>query len=677
MDLPNIKDLMLMRRWASHRGRGFIVIFFLFLLPLLASESAAQLQPSATYNIETRMNLSEVGDVDVLILMKFPDTSSYHTSKQLFGNNKYLLVRQIAQYLSKYLLEIGDPEYNDANRELKFGLKVRGMAVCKQGQWEVETEEGIKLVSKQENTWIFNFTTQSPAGLFNEHIYFQFPKLASEIVYDDAHNSVKFKLPDKYKRKGGKLEVDTKFRETLMSCVYKVYGDPKLGNYWVAKTIFRNTGKGKIEDLKVKYKIRGYTDWSVPNTYSILAPGGTIVDLYYPQLAPEVAQLTSKTPSTLEIEYSYKGADPKQDGKTIYVRGKNEFEHSDITTREAVSWFDNFANVPLLAAFVTKGDPAVRKFVDMVSRASGGVAASLKDEDAVAWLKALYDLEVANGFSYQTPPGLLESVFVQEVKYPRDVLAGKAGTCIDLAILYASCAEATSIRSFLVVIPGHCFPLFVLPSGNILPVEATAIGRASFEEAFKQAQETFQKAQQDGRIILADIEEIWKLGVSPPELPPVPEDCLEKWGIRIPQAGGPVVTLPQIYNTQPVFPPAPPVIPPAPPITPPAPPSPTGVSGVWVGTAYNTTVGMGAKMEMQLQQTGPQVFGYVTVYPPLEGSCQVQGTIYGNSLYLDAVTPVGNYVLEAIIQGNHMEGSYEISSYYDVQQGVIRADRMY
>jgi hypothetical protein len=299
----------------------------------------------------------------------------------------------------------------------------------------------------------------------------------------------------------------------------------------------------------------------------------------------------------------------------------------------------------------------VRKFVDLVSRCSGGAAAALKDEDAVVCIRTLYDLEVVNGFNYQTPPGILESVLVQEIKYPRDVLAGKAGTCIDLAILYASCCEATSLKSFLVMIPGHCFPLFILPSGRPLPVEATAIGRLPFEDACKQAQETLQKAQQDGRIILADIEEIWKQGVSPPELPALPEDCLEKWGIGMPR--GTVATTP-FPTVQPSTPG----------------PQPAGLAGTWTGTAFNTTVGVGARIDLQLQQSETQIVGQITVYPPLQGSGQVQGTIFGNTLYLEATTPFGSYTLEATVQGNHIEGSYVIASFYGTQQGVISVDKM-
>ncbi len=311
---------------------------------------------------------------------------------------------------------------------------------------------------------------------------------------------------------------------------------------------------------------------------------------------------------------------------------------------------------------MTKADPAVRKFVDLVSRYSGGVAAARSDEEAIAWLKALYDLEMANGFNYQTPPGLLEKVIVQEIKYPRDVLSGKAGTCIDLAILYAACAEATDIKSYLIAIPGHCFPVFELPkSHQPFPVESTGIHGLSFEDACRQSHETFRKAQQDGRIIPADIEEIWRQGVSPPELPAVPEDCLEKWGIRMPDE--PPAQIPP-SGFQPTT---------QPPMTSATP----SVAGFWVGTIHNTTVGGVARVEMQLQQSGSGVFGHFKVYPPLVGSGELQGTIYGNSIQLEANSFWAQCSFGATIQGNHMEGTYAFTSWLlGTQQGIIRADRM-
>ncbi len=247
-------------------------------------------QTVRTFIVEEHFNFSEVGDAEISHVTRFPDAASYGWYKQMFGNNKHLIVRQLARYLSKYLLEIDEPEYDDANRELNISLKARGFAVCKYGRWEISIPGGLRLISGDAAKWIFSCTTTTPIGVLSGHTYLQFSEKTRDITFDKAKNLLRYKLSENYE-KGDELEDYIKARETLMPCLYKIYGDPKLGfgNYWVARTVLRNTSKGKIEDIEIRYRIREYSDWSVPNSYSFLPPGGTIVDLYYPQLSPKVA----------------------------------------------------------------------------------------------------------------------------------------------------------------------------------------------------------------------------------------------------------------------------------------------------------------------------------------------------------------------------------------------------
>ncbi|MAG56224.1 MAG: hypothetical protein CMJ83_08040 [Planctomycetes bacterium] len=74
-----------------------------------------------------------------------------------------------------------------------------------------------------------------------------------------------------------------------------------------------------------------------------------------------------------------------------------------------------------------------------------------------------------NDFTYQHPPALtdnsvsFEPARVQNVKFPRDVIRDRSGTCIDLAILYASMANAIGLEAYLCVVPGPCFPVIKMP----------------------------------------------------------------------------------------------------------------------------------------------------------------------------------------------------------------------
>ena len=66
-------------------------------------------------------------------------------------------------------------------------------------------------------------------------------------------------------------------------------------------------------------------------------------------------------------------------------------------------------------------------------------------------------------------------MFAQDIKYPRDVLRAKSGTCIDLAILYATLAESVGMHAYLMLVPGHCFSV-VNVSGQMIAVENTGLG---------------------------------------------------------------------------------------------------------------------------------------------------------------------------------------------------------
>ncbi len=133
---------------------------------------------------------------------------------------------------------------------------------------------------------------------------------------------------------------------------------------------------------------------------------------------------------------------------------------------------------------------------------------------------------------------------MQNVKFPRDVLREKSGACLDLAVFYAAAANAVGIKPYLAVVPGHCFPVFQLPEGGLIGIEATGVeggleqGKiASWEFVVKLASELLEKRMKERLIVLVDVHQLWARGVSNPELEPLPPDILSKWGIQIPKGG--------------------------------------------------------------------------------------------------------------------------------------------
>ena len=328
--------------------------------------------------------------------------------------------------------------------------------------------------------------------------------------------------------------------DAIMSAVYKVYGDPRLG-FWVAKTVVENRGSGPLYDVEVSYRLEGLTEWSEPERFPMVMPGGAVVSLYYPLLPSSLSGLQTATPGRLHVRISYRvspGGEPRvvETTRPLRILGVHDFVFSSLPPSESRGSFqDLFSNYPLLAAWVTPKDPPVEYFADMAAKLAGGAGATLSDEEALRFLEAAWRLSVVNGITYQTEP---ESYWAgrsaQWVKYPRDVLRDRSGTCLDTALFFASVAMSQGLRAYIVLMPGHAFPLIELPSGQLVPVETTLLNeRVGFDEAVETGVRVAEKAF-SGPHLIVDVAGLQAEGITPPELPPMRVEDLH---LVVPGAG--------------------------------------------------------------------------------------------------------------------------------------------
>ncbi len=340
---------------------------------------------------------------------------------------------------------------------------------------------------------------------------------------------------------GGEPKVDLKihYRRQIISAAYKVYGRPEL-KFWVAKTVVRNVGQVPIRNLKISYYIEGYTSWSTPIKYDEVPPGGAVVDLYYPKLPKKVAQQTSPVPTSLYIKISYdKGGRREEivEKKSLEVLGIHDMVYSGLPPEESTPSFqDVFSNAPLLAAWVTPTDPVVREFSDLGNKLAGGAGATLSDREALKSMEGIWNALLKIGVTYKTEPsGYWTGKFAQYVKFPRDTILDREGTCIDLTLMYASLVGAQGlVDTYIVLVPGHAFPIIRLPqSGAMIPVETTMLNSgASLQQAIQTAAVNWQRKFSRGPYLIVDVKTWQASGVTPPELPPLPPDILEKKGIK-------------------------------------------------------------------------------------------------------------------------------------------------
>jgi hypothetical protein len=390
------------------------------------------------------------------------------------------------------------------------------------------------------------------------------------------------KVPD------GELRHQMLANGKVMSGVYKVYGVKDAAiPMWLAKTILHNDTNGRLVDIKVRYKVHEYSDWCSWHNYVAMDPGQTLVDLYHPIFSSSIAKLTSRSPSELQMECEYTDQYGKKhqfiETSPLTVLERHEFYFSDMTAGERTAAFqDSDTNSPLLAAWVSRNDEAPARLASIANKKAGGLGASSSDEDCIKVMAALYDTMRAIHISYQHPAVAIDNnlsydiKLVQSLQYPRDTIQKRSGTCIDLAILYATMLNSVNITPYLVSMDGHCFPMAKLPSGKLLPVESTGVGDGyeksmSFEEAVKSGVASWKKINQNGRFTLVDVRKCWMAGISNPELDPLPPDILEKWNIiaLLDEGGGRRKNDQQPQTSQPVY------------ANVPAPAGPAGIAGQW------------------------------------------------------------------------------------------------
>jgi hypothetical protein len=337
------------------------------------------------------------------------------------------------------------------------------------------------------------------------------------------------------------LDVRTDFRPRLMSCVAKSYGTESASTLWAAKIVVTNNGPSLIKNLKARLRIsvNSDSDCTAWESFDEVLPNQTVTVAFHPLLNPHILARNDGTQRGYStIEYSWQtpaGEEVKKSvDQKIEILGRNDVVFSSFTNDEQLGFTDKYNNMPLvLASMTTKDDPVVQMVAGRISGMANQISASTNDVDAIKFLRAIHAFLACNRIAYQTPPGnRFHFNEAQHVKYARDVFRNRAGTCIDLAITYASLCEAVGLEPILVVTQGHCFPAILLPgSKSVYAVEATCLNVA-FEQAAKLGAENWKKRSSDSYVI--NVRTLRDQGVYPLDLPALSESVLDSWHLTFP-----------------------------------------------------------------------------------------------------------------------------------------------
>jgi len=166
---------------------------------------------------------------------------------------------------------------------------------------------------------------------------------------------------------------------------------------------------------------------------------------------------------------------------TLYVcvKARDTVVHQQtvrVTLLPVDEWLDDGKQSVWLPSFVLPRDPAIGGVIDAAQR----YLMALQDDPSAGFdgyqqidpgdpaTTAAVDLQVRAlwcalsydyGLSYINPPPSY-STRSQRLRTPSDVINGKRGTCIDLALLLAACLEYVDIYPAVILLTGHAFPAY-------------------------------------------------------------------------------------------------------------------------------------------------------------------------------------------------------------------------
>lgn len=497
--------------------------------------------------VKETLEVNGKGDLNVHMDVKMP--AGQYTQIKSNNPNLAAYLRNTWQQQPDWL-EVRDFQgaYDDGASTIHFQWAARG-AVRSIGddRWEVPLFGGddADLISTEGATAILSRVADTKSGQASVTTRVVVPAGSKDIHLAHGPARLTFQAPTAVENGDARTPEFTLDAKTqVMSCLAKAIANPRFSDLWVARATFNNTGGKTIADYRVRFRVKGYTEnWSDWKASPKVAAGQTVVDAYFPLFdLTKLTQLEGPQQADLEVEYEYARGDGEKVHKTethrLKLLDRNQALSGGLSEDEIISWHDRMNYMPyILSAFVTHDDPVIQQTAGWVSGRAGGAASAFSDDEAIKFMGALYNFMEVNKVAYQSPPfATSEGEFFQHVKYGRDVLKNKAGTCIDLAIFFASVSDAVGLEPLMVTtrLPegGHCFPVIRLPvSGRLVAVETTMIGHGDFQAALKKGEETYGKVLSSCPYYQVNVRYLQDRGCSCIELPKLPGTALKDWDI--------------------------------------------------------------------------------------------------------------------------------------------------
>lgn len=225
-------------------------------------------------------------------------------------------------------------------------------------------------------------------------------------------------------------------------------------NYAIAKSIIlKNNTAQNLENLFLEIKPDlGFVD---PFTTQIAKlPAGETIDIpvKLPAVQQFVLQLADSVDSSLGVSLVCDGKILAQEKYPVTILPA-DFLFASSMFPELTSCFV-MPNLMAVKTIVSRASKILQEFtgdgtidgyesrnINRVRQTTGAIYAALQEQN----------------ISYQLPPANAGILPGQRIRLADEVLSLKSGTCIDMALMFASCLESANLYPLIILTKGHCF----------------------------------------------------------------------------------------------------------------------------------------------------------------------------------------------------------------------------
>ena len=221
----------------------------------------------------------------------------------------------------------------------------------------------------------------------------------------------------------------------------------------VRSIVIRNNGKEALKDVRLSVSFDPAFSAGYESGISEIAPGKKVIldDIEILPSPSFLANLTERVQGIMTVSCTSEGTEIAS-------------EKYPITLLPYDFWEGIEDGAGLLASFVLPNHPAIRPILQRASEKlgqwTGNPALNGYQNGNPNMVKmqmaAIYEALNEKGIAYAYPPASFAEQG-QRVRLPEDILSCGLATCLDAALLYAGCLEASGLRPFVVLHEGHAY----------------------------------------------------------------------------------------------------------------------------------------------------------------------------------------------------------------------------